>query len=440
MSIYGRAFIAVLLVVIFEGAIRKWVFESAGIPLLALRDFIVLFFIFIGVKKKYLNFQNPLELTLLVWSLIVFIWSVSHFMLGFIPLPVIILTLHFWILYMWFAILMYRTLTLYDIKIILRVLIFSIIPMSILAVIQFFAPVESFINKQVGSIDGEGVFLLAAGIVRATGTFSFTMGYTTYLALISPFIFWIMSDGSNIIKNTIVKILTVLLFFLGVIVSGSRGAIFFTLAMFVFYLFSFLIGNGFHKIKVKTILIVSVMLSISIYVAYPFLEIAYDANTARIDSASKSENVSKRIFDTFVGKKETWDNFSLLGKGIGGGSSAARAFMPTSGKEFIMGEMEIDRILTEAGIVGLLFELIKLFLVIVGLSKSFFILIKKKFTLPFLFWVYLSIQLLTTSTTGQITVHAFVMLSLALGLLLIRPNIYKNLQINSLNKDRKNYA
>ena len=161
------------------------------------------------------------------------------------------------------------------------------------------------------------------------------------------------------------------------------------------------------------------------YYAYPFLEKAYNANISRVESASKSENVQTRIIDTFLGNKRTWDRFTLLGHGIGGGSNAARPFMAPHGEEFIMGEMEIDRILTESGILGILFELLKVILIIFALFKTFGMLIKYKTTLPFLFWVYLSIQLLTTSTTGQITVHAFVFLSLAIGFkLLQRKTIY----------------
>lgn len=437
MSYNGKAFLIILLIIILEGAIRKWILSSVGIPLMALRDLIIIIFIAIGIKKRYLNFRNTSEFILLIWSFVVFIWSYIHFMIGLIPMQVMFLTFHFWILYIWFAVLMFRTLTDYDIKIILKLLIFSIVPMVILAVTQFLSPVESFINKQVDSLDGEGVFLLAAGIVRATGTFSFTMGYTTYLALLSPLVLWMMSSGSHFIKNELLRKIIIILFFLGVIVSGSRGAIFLTFGMFGFYLVVLLISGGFKKIKTQTIVASLFLLSTLVYFAYPFLELAYEANSLRMESASEQENVSQRIVDTFIGNQETWDNFSLLGKGIGGGSSAARSFMQTSEENFIMGEMEIDRILTEAGILGILFVFLKIFISIFGITKSYTILIKEKNTLPFLFWIYLTVQLLTTSTTGQITVHAFTILSLAIGLVLIRPNIYKNLLIDVVNKKRE---
>lgn len=424
-SFYGKAFILLFVIVIFEGALRKWVNPSFGIPLLAIRDLVVVFLLMKAIKKRYLKFNKLPEIITLIWTIIVFIWTSLHIILGFIPVAVGLLLFHFWILYLWLALIGYRTLTTYDIEKILKLLLFSLIPMVILTTIQFLSPVESFINKQVGSVGGEGVFLVTAGIVRTTGTFSFTMGYTTYLTLLTPLIFWLMSS-KGFVKSTLLKNILILSYFIGALVSGSRAVIFFTVGMFMVYFASFFLSGKFKKIKTKTILLSMILTIIVGYYAYPFLEKAYNANTSRMESASKSEDVETRIIDTFIGNKRTWDRFTLLGHGMGGGSNAARPFMTSNGEEFIMGEMEIDRILTEGGIVGIIFELLKVILIIFALFKTFRILIKYKTTLPFLFWFYLSVQILTTSTTGQISVHAFVFLSLAIGFkLLDRKTTYK---------------
>ena len=425
ISFYGKSFILLFLIVLFEGALRKWVNPSFGIPLLGARDLIVLILIIKATKKRYLKLNKFPEIVVFIWTILVFIWICLHIILGFIPWTVGLFVFHFWILYLWLALVLYRTLTTYDIEKILKLLLFSLIPMVILTITQFLSPVNSFINKQVGSIDGEGVFQLIAGIVRTTGTFSFTMGYTSYLALLAPLIFWLMSSR-GFIKNNLYKNLIILLFFIGVLVSGSRSIIFFTIGLFPIYFFTLLMSRKFKQIKTKTILLSSILIMTVGYYAYPFLEMAYDANMSRVESASKSENVQTRIIDTFVGNKRTWDRFTLLGHGIGGGSNAARPFMSSTGEAFIMGEMEIDRILTEGGILGIMFELLKIILILFALFKTFIILIKYKTTLPFLFWFYLSIQILTTSTTGQITVHAFVFLSLAIGFTLLkRKTIYQ---------------
>lgn len=425
ISFYGKSFILLFLIVIFEGALRKWVNPSFGIPLLGARDLIVIFLLIKSIKKRYLKFNKPPEIIVLIWTIIVFIWTSIHIILGLIPVAVGLFVFHFWILYLWLALVGYRTLTAYDTEKIMKVLLFSLIPMVILTVTQFFSPVDSFINKQVGSIDGEGVFQVIAGIVRATGTFSFSMGYSSYLAFLTPLIFWLMSS-KGFIKNALLKNIIILLYFIGVLVSGSRAAIFFSIGMFAVYLVTFFLSSKFKQIKIRTVLLSTILIITVGYYAYPFLEMAYNANMSRIEDASKSENVQTRIVDTFLGNKRTWDRFTLLGHGIGGGSNAARPFMSSNGEEFIMGEMEVDRILTESGIVGIIFELLKVFLIIYALFKTFRMLIKYKITLPFLFWFYLSIQLLTTSTTGQITVQAFVFLSLAIGFkLLQRKTVYK---------------
>jgi len=425
-SFYGKAFILLFAIVIFEGALRKWVSPSFGIPLLGARDLIVMLLLIKAVKKRSLKLNKLPEIITLIWTIVVFIWTCLHLILGLIPVAVGLFVFHFWILYLWLALVGYRTLTIYDIEKIVKLLLFSLIPMVILTITQFLSPVSSFINKQVGSVDGEGVFQVIAGIVRATGTFSFVIGYTSYLALLAPFIFWLMSTN-GLVKSALLKNIIILLYFIGVLVSGSRGAILFTIGMFAVYLAALFLSGRFKKIKPKTILLSTLLIITVGYYAYPFLEKAYDANMSRVESASKSENSETRIIDTFIGNKRTWDGFTLLGQGIGAGSNAARAFMPSNGEDdFIMGETEIDRILTESGIVGILFELLKVILVVFALFKTFSMLITYKTTLPFLFWFYLSIQLLTSSTTGQITVQAFVFLSLAIGFkLLERKTMYQ---------------
>ena len=55
--------------------------------------------------------------------------------------------------------------------------------MAPLVVLQHFSPPGARINSQVDS-DEDDVFVVIAGVVRTTGTFSFTAGYTTFLALV----------------------------------------------------------------------------------------------------------------------------------------------------------------------------------------------------------------------------------------------------------------
>ena len=65
------------------------------------------------------------------------------------------------------------------------IILYTIIPIGILVVYQHFSPAHHIINKLVGDFYQTGiVFMLALGIVRTTGTFTFTSGQSQYLAFL----------------------------------------------------------------------------------------------------------------------------------------------------------------------------------------------------------------------------------------------------------------
>lgn len=408
-----KSFLIVFFIVLFEGALRKWL-NVPTIPLMFLRDLVVVSSILYGLK--YFSFRAFPEVSLLVWTFIVIIWTLIQNMSGLMPIPVVVIGIRSWLVYFWFALLCLRVFTKEDLNFIIKVLIATVIPMVVLTAIQHLSPVSSFINAQPEG--GGEIFIVIAGIVRPTATFSFTLGFTTYLAMIGPFIFWLMSDGVDFIKNYYYRLSIIGAYFLGVLVSGSRGAIMLAAVMLALWFLSKLLTKKLN-ISTKTILLLPFILGISLYFLTPIIERALDANISRIEAASQQEDTSSRIIDTFIGSSALWENFDIFGHGIGAGSNAARNFMPGS-NSFLLGENEIDRILNEGGIIGLFFELIKVLISLSGLIISFKLLIKEKYTLPIFFWTYLTIQLLTATTTGQITVHAFTFLSLGLGWSLLR--------------------
>ena len=75
-----------------------------------------------------------------------------------------------------------------DYRAAMRVAVWSLLLMTPLVVLQHFSPPGARINSQVDS-DEADIFLVIADVVRTTGTFSFTAGYTTYLALMAPLVF-----------------------------------------------------------------------------------------------------------------------------------------------------------------------------------------------------------------------------------------------------------
>lgn len=420
LSWVAKVFLAVFFIVLFEGALRKWLFLPT-MPLMLLRDSLVLIAVIYGIGTSSYRFRAVPEILMTVWSVIVLIWAMLQYIFQIMPFPVLFIGIRSWLFYLWFAVLFARKASSYDITVIIKTVLATLIPMVSLAVYQHLSPVNAFINRQV---EGK-VFTVTSNIVRATGTFSFTIGYTAYMAMVMPLVFWLMTDGTKFFKNYSYRMLLIGSYFLGVLVSGSRGALFLTIGVMGVWIIVVIVSGTYKKVSSKTLYLLPLMLAVGIYLLIPILQRALEANTTRIELASQSEDLSDRIVNTFLGTDKTWENFDIAGRGIGAASNAAGAFMHTSGEGFVMGENEIDRILNEGGILGFLFEFLKIAVALTGLLISFKILRREKIALPLLFWVYLTIELLTATLTGQITIHGIVFLSLGIGWSLLRKPVRK---------------
>jgi CDP-diglyceride synthetase len=183
------------------------------------------------------------------------------------------------------------------------------------------------------------------------------------------------------------------------------------------WFFALLLANKLPKISPAKTLLGLVGFVILLVLLFPILERSYDANAQRFETASASEDVGGRVAGMFTGSDETWEQFSVLGYGIGAGANASRNFMPDTSNGFLLGENEIDRVLNEGGLVGLLLAAVKWLVIIVGLMSAWTIFRRNNEFLPLSIWLVLAIQLPTGSVTGQLSVHGFILLLLGLGFL-----------------------
>ena len=112
----GKFFIAIFLIVMFEGAVRKWIWGSATIPLLGLRDLIVVYAIFWGFVHRYFKARAPGESILIFWTVLILVWTAIQMISGLQPAIVGAIGFRFWVLYLWFALLCAKALNWQDIE------------------------------------------------------------------------------------------------------------------------------------------------------------------------------------------------------------------------------------------------------------------------------------------------------------------------------------
>lgn len=429
----GKFFVAVFLIILLEGAIRKWLWGSATIPALGLRDLIVILAVTWGFLNRYFDFHAWPEILLTFWTFLIISWSGIQMMSGLQPPIVAVIGFRFWILYLWFALLCARAMQWQDIEYLFKIFAMTLLFMVPLALLQFMSPPTSFINRQAGGED-QLIFTVIKDIVRTTGTFSFTAGYTTYLAFVTPAVLWLMSGGPKDSIKTPTRLLIIGLFFVGALISGSRGAIATTLLFAGVWFLSLIIANKVPRLSPAKALLGFTGLLIIFFLLFPILEKSYEANTQRFDSAASQEDVGVRIVNMFTGSSEAWNQFNILGYGIGAGANASRSFMPESSDGFLLGENEIDRTLSEGGLIGLLLALLKWLMIFIGLLSSWKIFKNNNELIPLSIWIVLAVHLPTASIIGQLTVHGFMLLLLSLGLTSLA--CWPNEKLRRLNKQR----
>src|SRR5690349_15219924 len=104
LSLTGRLFISVMLVIIFEGAVRKWVADSSTLPLILLRDVIAAYTVVRAFLRGHFRRLPQLSTLMLAWSACVLGWGLLQLVLGESNFSVMLIGMRFWLLYFWFGV------------------------------------------------------------------------------------------------------------------------------------------------------------------------------------------------------------------------------------------------------------------------------------------------------------------------------------------------
>lgn len=402
LSTIGKLFFVILFIVVFEGAFRKWISSSLTTLLVLLRDVIALYGIFWSIKTKRLRFTQRGAQILWLWTAIFMVWGLLQIIVNSSSFLIFIIGARFWLLYLWFAYAAAVSFCEHDFNFIAKTLLLLLLIMTPLAIMQHFLPPSSFLNKQLDN-EVEDVFLVSAGIVRTTGTFSFTLGFTTFLAVVSPFVLALLAPGTRLWKKKWTPKVCLLALGIATIVSGSRGAIIYLFTLFAAYAFLSLIYSKRSK-KGSTVVVIVTITALLALVPYVFSRAA-DATQDRFESAAQSENIYSRIAIIFFGEPDTYNNFKIIGHGVGVGTNFAGT-VATGERTFLLAETETTRAVLEGGLLGLAFIGLKFLVMVMGLLRSCLILKSSANILPLLLWITTSLALFSWSIIGQLTVNA----------------------------------
>lgn len=349
-------FYVVLLLV--EGALRKWIVPQFSNPLLLVRDPVVLAIYFLAWRAHIFP-RNGFILWLAIIGILS--WIVSIFVLDpYVPMSRILLVtaygfrsnfLHLPLIFIFAGVF-----DVDDVKKIGWWILLGIIPMSLLMALQFHSAPDSFINRTVGLGEGEQI-TAGGGKIRPPGTFSFISGPIYYVTGAAAFVLYGALRRSTYPSWLLFGAGCSVL--LAIVVSGSRSLVMSVLLVMLSLAILLLIRpDAINRFGKSLILLVIGMLIVS---RLPIVHEGLTILSSRFtESAEASETtitsgLIQRILSGFTEGLGQLGHAPIFGFGLGVGTSGGAAFLMGQ-STFLLSENEWTRIIFESGpILGLAF-------------------------------------------------------------------------------------
>ena len=413
MPLLKKLFWAYFLLLIFEGALRKWIVPQLSAPLLLVRDPIALLILVEAFRtgkwpQKWAGIIGLLTIFFLLLAAAQIIAFGNPGIAAFyglrsylLPFPV--------------AFVMGENLTADDLRRFGRATLWILLPMTALEVAQYRAPIHSFLNK--GAYEGGGQIYYTSAHVRASGTFSFVAGPTSYVPLAAAFILYGLLDD-RFSKKWLLWAATAATI-LSIPVIGARTVVFELVAVVACLGLAAILGAS-QITRVFSIAapVVAVFVLVSFLPVFSNAVLSFRARFAEADSlegGSVARAIAHRAIIPLEYQLETTDFTSqLFGIGMGKGAAAITKLMNGT-VTFVAGEGEMGRVLTELGpIWGSAFMLFRLVLALTLLLQS---LAAARRQQPLaLFLAPLTFMGLLFSVCEQPTEQGFIVISVAFTL------------------------
>lgn len=372
---------------LFEGALRKWVLPSLSDALLIIRDPIAIVLLFFAWKANILKVNSYITAMTFIGILSI----ITTFLTGHQNLFVAIYGARILLIQFPFIFLIGTVFNKNDVLQIGKHMLWIALPMTILITLQFYSPQSAWVNRGVGGdMEGAG-FSGALGYFRPPGTFSFTNGNTFFYQLLACFIlmFWLMPKYIN----KLLLVLATICLVIAIPLSISRTLLFSVIIALIFYFSALYFRPQF--LKKLSLFLASLMIVGVIVSNLAFLDTATEAFTSRFENANESEGglegtLVDRYLGGFISAISDSQNIPFFGYGMGMGTNAGSQLL-TGGTTFLIAEEEWARTIGEMGLIlGIGVILIRVFLSISFGFKSFKAL-KKQNAVP---WMLLSFVLL----------------------------------------------
>ena len=371
LTFLKKLFWLYFLLLIFEGALRKWVAPQLSAPLLVIRDPISLLIIWEAYRTR--KWPSRWSVPIVVLTLIIVGLFSLQMSLGDNGLMVGLYGLRSFLLPFPVIFIMGENLDEEDLLNFGRCTLWLLLPMCLLSLGQYLEPASSFLNR--GAYKGGAQIGYVGMGVRASGTFSFAIGLVHFATLAGAFVFygmvredlarkkWLIWAGAFALVLTIPTTGQRILLVQLMAVVGSVGL-------------SAMMGVSQFK-KVLRVIVPIVIVS-GLASLLPVFNQEMQSMNERIVGATQSEGGSEqesfllRTIDPAISAIEAASSTNnLMGIGLGRGALAVQAFL-TGSPDAVTGEYEFSHELMEMGpIAGGAFGIFKVLLAIAIFGQAF---------------------------------------------------------------------
>lgn len=329
---------------LFEGALRKWILPGLATPLLIVRDPVAIYLLI----KAWQHDKLPVNNYTVSIMVITIIAMLTALMFGHGNLFVAMYGARILLFHFPFMFLIGHIFTREDVIDLGRITLWISLPMVVLIALQFYSPQSALVNRGIGNDALGGGFSGALGFFRPPGTFSFTSGNTQFFCFVGVFVIYFWLNTEEVKMPLLIAATFALL--ASIPLSISRGLTFQLILSLLFAALSISRKPkylGRMLVAGMGIMVVALLLS-----KLSFFQTATAALTDRFDSAGEAEGgVKGTLGDRFLGgllKAVTSSDQPFWGYGIGMGTNAGAKLL-TGEVSFLISEEEWGRLVGEMG-------------------------------------------------------------------------------------------
>lgn len=401
-----RLIFIVYWLLIFEGALRKWLLPGLSKELFFIRDPFVLAIYFLALRSRLFDRAGMLYWAMALSVLVMPVMFI-HFAWDDVNPIVLAFGWRNYFYYVPLAFVMGSVLTAADFRRLVRQSAWVAIGMFALVYLQHVSSPTAFINR--GTDPYGYVFQVVTGVVRATGTFTFTAGFSLYAASMFAMMLaaWLRPDIAAFVGVRLRLAASVAT--LGLIaLSGSRTAIILTaLILASSMILPFAVGNPRQRLRMLMVP-VSLGLGGALLAVTLFSSALAQLNERQTEAVEQEGSTVTRALSSFYAFTGTMDETPLLGYGIGFGTNGGMIADNVNPDTFRLAEDEWSRIYLELGPVLALAEILFRIALVVWLGWG---ALRAAWAatdvLPLLLFSFIGLILLNGQITLQGTINGF---------------------------------